>query len=134
MFRVLVVAICLGSAAILPAPARAQSQATTGQVTGAIADNSGGVLPGVSVTIASSATGFTRTVATAEDGLYTLVQIPPGTYELKAELCGFQTATVAATASANRIVVREGNWARVYMAVMLLRLRLRRGCSIDKLN
>ncbi len=60
-------------------------------------DNSGAVLPGASVTVTSADTGFTRTVVTGDDGLYTLALIPPGTYEIKAELAGFQTATIART-------------------------------------
>ncbi len=76
---------------------RAQSQATTGQITGQVVDNSAAVLPGATVTITSADTGFTARVVTGDDGLYTLALIPPGTYEIKAELAGFQTATISKT-------------------------------------
>ncbi len=36
-------------------------------------------------------------MVTGDDGLYTLAAIPPGTYEIKAELAGFQTATISKT-------------------------------------
>jgi hypothetical protein len=93
--RILMLLIC--GIALLPAPGGAQSQATTGQVIGMVTDNSGAVLPGVTVTITSDATGYTRTVVTGDDGLYTLPLIPPGTYKITAELSGFQTASVEAT-------------------------------------
>jgi outer membrane receptor for ferrienterochelin and colicin len=93
--RILVLLLC--GVAMWPAAGRAQSQATAGQITGQVVDNSGAVLPGATVTITSADTGFTRTVATTDDGLYTLAAIPPGTYEIKAELAGFQTATISKT-------------------------------------
>jgi outer membrane receptor for ferrienterochelin and colicin len=93
--RILVLLLC--GVAMWPAAGRAQSQATAGQIAGQVVDNSGAVLPGATVTITSADTGFTRTVATGDDGLYTLAAIPPGTYEIKAELAGFQTATIAKT-------------------------------------
>jgi hypothetical protein len=93
--RILVLLLC--GVAMWPAAGRAQSQATAGQIAGQVVDNSGAVLPGATVTITSADTGYTRTVATGDDGLYTLTAIPPGTYEIKAELAGFQTATLAKT-------------------------------------
>ena len=68
--RILVLLLC--GVAMWPAAGRAQSQATTGQITGQVVDNSGAVLPGATVTITSADTGFTRTVVTGDDGLYTL--------------------------------------------------------------
>jgi hypothetical protein len=104
LFRlVLLVLVSLGTGASV----WAQSQASSGQVAGRIVDNSGAVLPGVSVTITGTETGFTRTVVTADDGLYTLSLIPPGAYQVKAELPGFQGATVdkiAVTVGANLTV------------------------------
>jgi hypothetical protein len=93
--RILVLLLC--GVAIWPAAGRAQSQATSGQITGQVVDNSGAVLPGATVTVTGADNGFTRTVVTGDDGLYTLALIPPGTYEVKAELAGFQTATIAKT-------------------------------------
>ena len=50
-------------------PAHAQSQATTGEITGQVTDAQGGVLPGRDVTITNPDTGYTRTV-TRRRGLY----------------------------------------------------------------
>ena len=52
------------------APAMAQSQGANGAIEGTIADSSGGVLPGVTVTITHLDTGTERTVVTNEKGLY----------------------------------------------------------------
>ena len=81
-----------------------QSQATTGQITGRAVDSQGGALPGVTVTVTNPATGFRRTVATNAEGLYTLPLLPPGTYEVNADLTGFQTVRrtqIAVTVGSN---------------------------------
>ncbi len=76
---------------VLPGVSHAQSQATTAEVNGRAVDASGGVLPGVTVTVISPTTGYSRTVVTNENGLYALPLLPPGPYDLTSELQGFQT-------------------------------------------
>lgn len=61
------------------------------QVSGVVRDSSGGVLPGVEVTITKTDTGMTRTVFTNADGSYTLPNLPVGPYQLKVTLQGFNT-------------------------------------------
>jgi hypothetical protein len=78
-------------AALAAASAFPQSQATTGQITGRAVDSQGGALPGVTVAATNPATGFSRSVSTNAEGLYTLALLPPGTYEIAADLAGFQT-------------------------------------------
>lgn len=68
---------------------RAQSQATTGVITGVVSDNTGGVLPGVTVTLRNVGTGFERQIVTDDAGRYTAALLPVGTYEINAELAGF---------------------------------------------
>ena len=51
-------------------PALAQSQAANGTIEGTVRDNSGGVLPGVTVTVVNTDTGAQRVVVTNESGLY----------------------------------------------------------------
>ena len=70
-------------------PAFAQSQATTAEINGRIIDSQGGVLPGATVTVTSSDTGYTRSVVTNAEGLYTIPLLPPGTYDMVCELTGF---------------------------------------------
>jgi hypothetical protein len=75
---------------ILASPALAQSQAANGSIEGTVVDASGGVLPGVTVTVTSTDTGSVRTVITNESGLYRAPILPLGTYKVTAELQGFK--------------------------------------------
>ena len=57
------------------------AQAVAGsQVSGVVRDSSGGVLPGVEVTITKTDTGTVRTATTAGDGAYVLPNLPVGPY------------------------------------------------------
>jgi hypothetical protein len=70
----------------------AWAQAVAGsQVSGVVKDSSGGVLPGVEVTIVKTDTGVARTVVTAGDGSYVFPNLPVGPYQLKVVLQGFNT-------------------------------------------
>ena len=80
----------------LPVLARAQASGT-GSVLGKVADTSGGILPGVTVTLKSpEALGTFISVSDAQ-GLYRLNNLPPATYEARAELQGFQTSLQTVT-------------------------------------
>ncbi len=72
------------------APVLAQSQAVNGAIEGTVADASGGLMPGVSVTVTNTDTGATRTVVTNERGVYRALLLPLGAYRLDAELSGFK--------------------------------------------
>lgn len=69
------------------APARAQ--VTTATILGTVTDESGGVLPGVTVTATQTATGQVFTVVTDGSGRYRVPQLSIGPYEVRAELAGF---------------------------------------------
>lgn len=75
---------------VLAGPAYAQSTATNGSIEGTVIDASGGVLPGVTVTITNTDTGAERTVVTNEKGLYRAPLLPLGSYRVLAELQGFK--------------------------------------------
>src|SRR5215510_12296513 len=85
--RVSMAALLLALACGAAAPAIAQT--TNGVISGIISDAQGGVLPGVSVTGRNIETGITRSVVTESDGRFRLAALPPGRYELRAELSGF---------------------------------------------
>ena len=70
------------------APLFAQSSAT---IVGVVRD-SGGVLPGATVTVRNVDTGLTRSVPTGGDGAYRFPALPVGPYEVRAELSGYRTA------------------------------------------
>ncbi len=75
---------------VLAVPAFAQSQAANGTIEGTVVDSSGGVLPGVTVTITNLDTGTERSVVTNETGRYRALLLPLGTYRVVAELQGFK--------------------------------------------
>ncbi len=87
MLRAYVCALVL---ALLAAPASAQSQAANGSIEGTVTDTSGGVLPGVTVTITNTDTGNERSVTTNADGLFRALLLPLGPYRVVAELQGFK--------------------------------------------
>ncbi|MCC7180930.1 MAG: TonB-dependent receptor [Acidobacteria bacterium] len=58
-----------------------------------VTDDSGAVLPGVTVTLRGSAVPGAPTTVTNEAGIYRFPNLPPGTYEITAELSGFSTST-----------------------------------------
>jgi hypothetical protein len=65
------------------------AQGPTGLIEGAIRDEQGGVLHGVSMTLRNQETGVTRTMTTEVDGRYAFPALAPGRYTLRAELSGF---------------------------------------------
>ena len=80
--------------ALFSLAAAAAAQTTNGVISGIVSDAQGGVLPGVTVTGRNIETGITRTVVTESDGRYRLAALPPGRYEIRAELQGFGAANV----------------------------------------
>ncbi|MGE0816051.1 MAG: TonB-dependent receptor [Vicinamibacterales bacterium] len=76
---------------LAPCVAFAQVSATTGSINGKVTDNTGGVLPGVTVTASSPSMQGVRTDVTNEAGEYRFPAVPPGTYKLVFELAGFGT-------------------------------------------
>lgn len=71
-------------------PAAAQSQATNGTIEGIVRDASGGVLPGVTVSVKNVDTGLERIVITNEAGAFRAPLLPLGGYAVRAELQGFK--------------------------------------------
>src|SRR2546425_4000662 len=72
--------------------AAAASAQTTGQISGTIRDTSGGVLPGVTVTVRNVNTGIARSEVTDDKGVYVVTNLAVGTYAVAAELSGFRKA------------------------------------------
>lgn len=74
-------------------PAALLAQGSGASLTGRVSDESGGALPGVTVTVTNAATGFTRSTVTATDGSYHFPLLPAGTYTVVADLSGFASVT-----------------------------------------
>ncbi|HUP66290.1 MAG TPA: TonB-dependent receptor [Thermoanaerobaculia bacterium] len=64
-----------------------------GSIQGVVTDETGGSLPGVTVTVTSQERGVTRSEVTNMNGRYRFASLPLGQYRVEAELSGFQTAT-----------------------------------------
>lgn len=94
--------------AILGGAEPAASQSTTGTVTGRALDASGGILPGVDVSISGPAMiGGPRQAVTDSLGTFRFGQVPPGVYEVKFQLTSFRALTVSG------VVVNAGATATV---------------------
>ena len=84
------VRVVFGSVLVLMVAASAWAQATA-QINGTVTDTSGGVLPGTTVTVIQTDTGFRREVVTDGMGSFTLTNLPIGPYRLEVALAGFRT-------------------------------------------
>src|SRR5262245_44063822 len=62
-----------------------------GRLNGTVTDNSGGVLPGVTVTATSPALIQPQVQVSGAEGDFRFVALPPGVYDVTFELSGFQT-------------------------------------------
>ena len=67
------------------------SQTSQGTIQGAIFDQSGGAIPGATVTVIDVARGVTRALTTDSVGQYVATNLTPGTYTVRGEAKGFQT-------------------------------------------
>ena len=89
---------CLGgavtvAATALPLPSGAKAQSTdTASLVGVVTDSLQAAVPGVTLTARQVNTGLTRTTVSNDRGFYRLLALPPGEYELTAELSGFSVA------------------------------------------
>ncbi|MDO8678178.1 MAG: carboxypeptidase-like regulatory domain-containing protein [Acidobacteriota bacterium] len=82
-----VVFVAIVSTLWLPQAAAAQTTAT---LTGRVVDDSGGVLPGATITARHTQTGLQRSTVSDAQGRYTLASLTPGSYQVHVELSGFR--------------------------------------------
>ncbi|MGH9160910.1 MAG: carboxypeptidase-like regulatory domain-containing protein, partial [Vicinamibacteraceae bacterium] len=93
--------------------APASAQVTTSTILGTVTDPSGGVLPGVQITVTDSATGSVRTTRTGVDGGYVVENLKPGDYVIATVVSGFKDAVVSG------ITVQVAQRARVDITLEL---------------
>ncbi|HEX9606684.1 MAG TPA: carboxypeptidase regulatory-like domain-containing protein, partial [Gemmatimonadaceae bacterium] len=84
--RVLIVVLLV---ALMPQVLLAQARLTAADLQGTVLDQSGGVLPGVTIVATNTATNQSRSAVTDKDGRYYIGAIPPGSYTISADLAGF---------------------------------------------
>lgn len=89
---------------LLPTVARAQTG--TASITGIVTDETGGTLPGVTVTATNQATNVSHVAITNEAGSYTITPVTVGSYVIRAELTGFKTSATAPITLEARQVAR----------------------------
>jgi carboxypeptidase family protein len=82
--------VAIAALMLLVASGVVRAQATA-QLSGRVTDESGAVLPGVTITVTHTDTGATRTVVTDDQGVYLFTNLPTGPYRLEAMLSGFRT-------------------------------------------
>jgi len=109
MRKILVVGLFWGACCFTSASAWAQGGVNTGNIAGTATDSSGAAIAGVTVEASSPALiERARTTVTDTNGLYKIVNLPPGTYAVTFTKDGFSTLrhegielSVAFTANVN---------------------------------
>ncbi|HUI43124.1 MAG TPA: TonB-dependent receptor [Terriglobia bacterium] len=76
---------------VLTVSRMAGGQSTAGSVSGVVTDQQDRVMPGVAIQLENLATGVTRKTVTDNDGRYSVLDLKPGGYELRAVKQGFKT-------------------------------------------
>src|SRR5262245_40620542 len=66
----------------------------TGTIQGTVLDDSGGAVPGASVTATNADTGIETIRQTTAAGVYSLTPLPPGRYKVTVALAGFKTVVL----------------------------------------
>ncbi len=85
----------MAMAVLLGTVGPAYAQLDRGAISGTVKDAQGAVVPGATITALSKQTGEARATVTNATGFYTLPNLPPGRYDVTAELEGFKKATHA---------------------------------------
>ena len=86
-----------GLAMVAPAPVAYAQTAVTGAISGVVADGTGAVVPGATVTILNTGTNAKLVVTSNAEGRYTASQLAPGTYKVTATAAGLQSETTLIT-------------------------------------
>src|SRR5262249_27029832 len=78
---------------LLTLVSNSSGQSTQGGMVGTISDEKGAEISGAKVRVTNVGTGLQRETTTSGNGLYRLLALPTGTYEVTAEAQGFATTT-----------------------------------------
>ena len=79
------------SALVLAASGTVCGQTTGASISGVVRDQHGGVMRDVSIHIRNLATGEARNTVSDSEGRYSVSNLDPGNYELRADISGFKT-------------------------------------------
>ena len=89
----MVVFMCL---VVVAASVSSWAQTTQGEIVGTIRDQKGASISGAQITVTQVATGLQRQTTTADNGVFRVLALPTGAYEIKADAPGFATTSVQA--------------------------------------
>src|SRR5689334_14066877 len=84
-----------------------QAQAAGADLQGVVKDATGAVVPNATVTARNPATNLTRNATTNDEGLYSIVNLTPGDYEITVEATNFKRAVLT------RVTITVGQRANV---------------------
>jgi hypothetical protein len=91
----------------LGAPTLLMAQSDTGRVTGVVADSTGAVIPGASVSLTNVDTGAVQTRTSGQDGNFTFAAVPRGNYRVDASHAGFTQAQQTFTLQVSQVQTIE---------------------------
>src|SRR5690349_18390886 len=94
-----------------------QAQSNAADIQGTIKDSTGAVVTNATVTARNPSTNITRNATSNDDGLYRIINIPPGDYEITVEATGFKKAVLP------KVTVTVGQAAEVDVTLELGELR-----------
>ena len=86
--------VALACLATSSTAAFAQGGGATSSLSGIVADPSGGIIPGATVTVKNAATSTEFTATTNDQGSFTVPAIDPGAYTVTVTLSGFKTSVL----------------------------------------
>jgi hypothetical protein len=92
-YRIFQLLGAIASTLLIVAGSAANAQSNSGSMTGIVADSTGAVIPGATVTIANVVSGYTRTQTTDSAGHFQFVNVPFNPYQLSVSSAGFQSFT-----------------------------------------
>src|SRR5215831_15389199 len=95
-FPTALILFCFGALFTLTATSVSAQTASSGSLTGQVADPQGAAIPGVDVTLLERVTNSTQTTVTNESGRYVFAVVNPGTYEVSFSKNGFKKHTATA--------------------------------------
>ncbi len=87
--KMLALGLCV--VAVVTTAGVSAAQDFRGRINGTVSDNTGAVLPGVTVTATSPALIQPQVQVSGAEGDFRFLALPPGVYEVTFELSGFQT-------------------------------------------
>ena len=71
-----------------------QAQSNAADIQGTVKDSTGAVVANATVTARNPATNFSRAATTNDEGVYRIVNVPPGDYEITIEAANFKKAVL----------------------------------------